>query len=355
MKTNLFPSTALISRPFAVIAASIVMSSLPCISHGGSLQFLDIIAHTPSWTTLTSSHPTGSFGGKSRHVIETEGEDQFFNLHNTINFTRSFYSDISGHHLGYSADADASLSVSPIIRTFVEFIPSFPGQSAPGPLKIRFITAISKFASVEAGDLGSGWGEASASPLVASGIGSFNSNPGTPYSVVNPKSFKAEFYEEYEIEFQTYGTRQIAVGDYGIEPFHQSLGLAVAARVFWLANPNPNPNLRTAHPIAFSSRAYKITHIDEGVQVASGWDPADIDADGEIGPSDFQRVVSAFGTSAGDPLWDQFADVDKDGEVGPSDFQEVVIRFGDTDFEFTLSQFSDSDDTSVRFSPDFLP
>jgi hypothetical protein len=47
----------------------------------------------------------------------------------------------------------------------------------------------------------------------------------------------------------------------------------------------------------------------------------DIDQDGEVGPSDFEAVVSQFGGS-GD------ADCDNDGEVGPSDFEIVVANFG---------------------------
>lgn len=48
---------------------------------------------------------------------------------------------------------------------------------------------------------------------------------------------------------------------------------------------------------------------------------ADIDGDGEVGPGDFELVVSQFGGTG-------TADIDRDGEVGPSDFEIVVAQFG---------------------------
>jgi hypothetical protein len=50
----------------------------------------------------------------------------------------------------------------------------------------------------------------------------------------------------------------------------------------------------------------------------------DIDQDGEVGPSDFEAVVTQFGGAG-------TADLDNDGEVGPSDFEIVVQNFGLTD------------------------
>lgn len=49
----------------------------------------------------------------------------------------------------------------------------------------------------------------------------------------------------------------------------------------------------------------------------------DIDGDGEVGPSDFEQVVSEFGNPG-----PNIADLDADGEVGPSDFETVVQNFG---------------------------
>jgi hypothetical protein len=48
----------------------------------------------------------------------------------------------------------------------------------------------------------------------------------------------------------------------------------------------------------------------------------DIDNDGEVGPGDFEVVVSNFGTAG------PSGDVDGDGEVGPGDFEIVVANFG---------------------------
>lgn len=47
----------------------------------------------------------------------------------------------------------------------------------------------------------------------------------------------------------------------------------------------------------------------------------DIDQDGEVGPGDFEAVVSQFGGTGS-------ADVDNDGEVGPGDFEIIVANFG---------------------------
>lgn len=54
----------------------------------------------------------------------------------------------------------------------------------------------------------------------------------------------------------------------------------------------------------------------------------DIDGDNEIGPGDFEAVVSAFGTSDGDAGWNPLADLDANGEVGPSDFEILIANFG---------------------------
>jgi hypothetical protein len=54
----------------------------------------------------------------------------------------------------------------------------------------------------------------------------------------------------------------------------------------------------------------------------------DVDQDTEVGPGDFEAVVSAFGAPYGDPAYVAAADLDKDGEVGPADFELVVNNFG---------------------------
>ncbi len=54
----------------------------------------------------------------------------------------------------------------------------------------------------------------------------------------------------------------------------------------------------------------------------------DVDGDAEVGPGDFEAVVSGFGLPFGDPNYVAAADLDKDGEIGPSDFELVVNNFG---------------------------
>jgi subtilisin-like proprotein convertase family protein len=51
----------------------------------------------------------------------------------------------------------------------------------------------------------------------------------------------------------------------------------------------------------------------------------DVDQDGEVGPGDFELVVSNFGNS---PATQADGDMDGDGEVGPGDFEIVVANFG---------------------------
>jgi hypothetical protein len=48
----------------------------------------------------------------------------------------------------------------------------------------------------------------------------------------------------------------------------------------------------------------------------------DLDEDNEVGPGDFEVLVSLFGTQS------TLADIDGDGEVGPADFELVVQNFG---------------------------
>jgi hypothetical protein len=50
--------------------------------------------------------------------------------------------------------------------------------------------------------------------------------------------------------------------------------------------------------------------------------------DNEVGPSDFDAVVNAFGLTSSDAGYDAGFDVDGDGEIGPSDFEIVVSNFG---------------------------
>jgi hypothetical protein len=54
----------------------------------------------------------------------------------------------------------------------------------------------------------------------------------------------------------------------------------------------------------------------------------DVDGDNEVGPGDFEAVVSAFGLPVGDPSYIPGTDLDGDLEVGPSDFELVVSNFG---------------------------
>lgn len=54
----------------------------------------------------------------------------------------------------------------------------------------------------------------------------------------------------------------------------------------------------------------------------------DVDGDNEVGPGDFEAVVSAFGLPVGDPNYISGSDLDGDLEVGPSDFELVVENFG---------------------------
>jgi hypothetical protein len=66
---------------------------------------------------------------------------------------------------------------------------------------------------------------------------------------------------------------------------------------------------------------------------AFGQDPTtlyqgDCDLDNEIGPGDFEIVVGAFGSVAGEDDWNPQADADGDGEIGPSDFEIIVENFG---------------------------
>jgi hypothetical protein len=55
--------------------------------------------------------------------------------------------------------------------------------------------------------------------------------------------------------------------------------------------------------------------------------PGDADCDNEVGPGDFEIVVSAFGASIGSHGYVFAADFDWNGEIGPSDFECLVENF----------------------------
>jgi hypothetical protein len=73
-------------------------------------------------------------------------------------------------------------------------------------------------------------------------------------------------------------------------------------------------------PVTITSAGATVNLLIEGL--------GDTDGDNEVGPSDFETVVNAFGTTAGSPGWNPSADLDGDGEVGPSDFEILVSNFG---------------------------
>lgn len=55
--------------------------------------------------------------------------------------------------------------------------------------------------------------------------------------------------------------------------------------------------------------------------------PGDADCDNEVGPGDFEIVVSAFGSSIGSSGYVFAADFDWNGEIGPSDFECLLENF----------------------------
>ncbi len=60
----------------------------------------------------------------------------------------------------------------------------------------------------------------------------------------------------------------------------------------------------------------------------------DCDGDNEVGPGDFELVVSKFGLDSSTPDYVKAADLDRDGEIGPGDFEIVVGNFGLAGDEF---------------------
>lgn len=84
-------------------------------------------------------------------------------------------------------------------------------------------------------------------------------------------------------------------------------------------------NILVKSPTYLSKRFLSCAVIGTGFNVgAFTMLGGDLDLDNEIGPGDFEAVVSAFGSS------DPGADVDGDGEVGPSDFEIIVRNFGES-------------------------
>jgi hypothetical protein len=55
--------------------------------------------------------------------------------------------------------------------------------------------------------------------------------------------------------------------------------------------------------------------------------PGDVDGDNEVGPGDFEAIISAFGSRIGESGYVLAADFDWDGEIGPSDFECLVVNF----------------------------
>ena len=60
----------------------------------------------------------------------------------------------------------------------------------------------------------------------------------------------------------------------------------------------------------------------------------DGDGDNEVGPGDFELVVSKFGLDSSSSEYVKAVDLDRDGEIGPSDFEIVVGNFGLAGDEF---------------------
>jgi hypothetical protein len=60
----------------------------------------------------------------------------------------------------------------------------------------------------------------------------------------------------------------------------------------------------------------------------------DCDGDNEVGPGDFELVVSKFGLDSSSAEYVKTVDLDRDGEIGPGDFEIVVSNFGLAGDEF---------------------
>jgi len=58
--------------------------------------------------------------------------------------------------------------------------------------------------------------------------------------------------------------------------------------------------------------------------------PGDADGDGYVGSSDFSILAGAYGTSVGDPAYDERADFNHDGYLGSADFSVLAGNYGKT-------------------------
>lgn len=74
-------------------------------------------------------------------------------------------------------------------------------------------------------------------------------------------------------------------------------------------------------------RSFEVNSNGGPFQVDFSLANGDIDADQEVGPSDFALLIGAFGTIPGDPNFLRRADLDRDDEVGPSDFSILAVNF----------------------------
>jgi len=61
---------------------------------------------------------------------------------------------------------------------------------------------------------------------------------------------------------------------------------------------------------------------------ASGGIPGDIDGDGDVDQADLGALLSAYGSSDGDPNWNPDADLDGDGDVDQADLGILLSNYG---------------------------
>jgi hypothetical protein len=96
----------------------------------------------------------------------------------------------------------------------------------------------------------------------------------------------------------------------------------------WFTATIPMPYVPGEGPYTYSFFGSTFLRTTRAQEVSSSWGFAsltlingDVDQDNEVGPGDFELVISQFGGVGS-------ADCDHDGEVGPGDFEIVVRNFG---------------------------
>lgn len=299
------------------------------------------VCHDNFWITEVQALNEGSIQGQNDPAL-------VFPEHP---FTTGYNITLGGNQRALQSNESVQIPVGPQIRTFVEYLPVL-NEIPVFSIGVTYLSAVAGGARIR--------NDATNPPNVST-VNFFNELSVTGSGAEQVSVFDNAYLppggpegnfiaKSGQLEGGVYGNFLLKNGRWIATPtlFHTGGFAGITMEIV----PKSPPEATSAGASGRYTKAYKVVEV-AGRQIASGWIPADIDADNAVGPSDMERIVAAFESNEYSANWDPFADLDKDGEVGPSDFELIVSKFGyDITFEMAIPSPPDPKNTFPYYNFD---